>query len=86
MERRWLEAAKTAVPDHYRTLGVKVSDEETTIRYAFKALALRYHPDKAGTAVEKTAADRIFRLLSEASQTLGSATLRASYDKSLPNN
>src|SRR5918911_1593145 len=62
--------------DYYAVLGVKETASPSTIKAAFKKLALQYHPDvyKGEDAEER------MRLLLVAYQTLSDETARQSYD------
>jgi molecular chaperone DnaJ len=65
--------------DLYVVLGVPPTESSTGIRQAFRDLALRYHPDRAGTQ----GAPR-FRDIVEAYRTLSDPSRRESYDRALP--
>ncbi len=53
--------------DYYKVLQIPVGSDSTSIKKAFRKLALEYHPDKKGTSVESTAH---FREIQEAYETL----------------
>jgi molecular chaperone DnaJ len=61
--------------DHYAILGVAVAAGAAEIRRAYRRLALRFHPDRAGP--EATAQ---FQQISEAYRILSDAQARAYYD------
>jgi molecular chaperone DnaJ len=64
--------------DYYEVLGVKKNASTDEIKKAFRALALKYHPDRnAGDAD----AERHFREAAEAWNVLGDAENRARYDR-----
>lgn len=64
--------------DYYDVLGVKKNASTDEIKKAFRALALKYHPDRnAGNAD----AERHFREVAEAWDVLGDAEKRARYDR-----
>lgn len=64
--------------DYYEVLGVKKNASSDEIKKAFRALALKYHPDRnAGNAD----AERHFREVAEAWDVLGDAEKRARYDR-----
>jgi molecular chaperone DnaJ len=66
----------TTARDYYETLGVARDADEQTIKNAFRALALQYHPDrnKAPDAEEK------FKEIAEAYAVLSNPQKRAAYD------
>lgn len=83
-----LAAAKRAIENgvprnHYAVLGVKASASASEIKAAYRSLALKLHPDKAGPALGSEAATTLFSLLSAAHTTLGSAASRRMYDLKL---
>ena len=45
-----------------------------------RQLALKYHPDKAGSDAQKASASIVFKLISEAYSTLSDADKRQQYD------
>ena len=63
----------------YDVLGVAVEAPHATIKRAYRALALRLHPDKCASP---TANER-FKAVQEAYATLGDRSRRAAYDASL---
>lgn len=65
--------------DHYATLGVMPGANARTIRTAYKALAQRCHPDKAGGADP----DAMARMaaINAAYRVLGDPRLRSAYDQ-----
>jgi curved DNA-binding protein CbpA len=65
--------------DHYATLGVEPSADAPSIRAAYRALAQRYHPDKAG----ESDADTVLRMveINAAYHVLGDPVRRAQYDR-----
>lgn len=65
--------------DYYTMLGVLPSAEDFLIRAVYKALAMRYHPDKfAGDTDEAT---RRMAEINEAYEVLSSPQKRAEYDR-----
>jgi DnaJ-class molecular chaperone len=62
----------------YVVLGVPQTESSAGIRQAFRELALRYHPDRAGSQ-----STPYFQDLVEAYQTLSDPDRRASYDEGL---
>lgn len=63
-------------PDHYAVLGVAPESEDVVIRAAYKALMMKYHPDRRPGAEGEARAKRI----NEAYAVLGDAVARARYD------
>lgn len=61
--------------DHYAILGLTRSSGGAEIRRAYRLLALRHHPDRAGP--DGTAA---FQRIAEAYRVLSDPTLRSTYD------
>jgi len=64
--------------DYYHTLGVARTETSHGIRTAFRELALRYHPDRAGER-----GTPLFQEITEAYRTLSNPRARASYDRGL---
>jgi DnaJ-class molecular chaperone len=64
--------------DYYVVLGIRRDESPAGVRSAFRDLARRYHPDRAGPA-----AARFFRELVEAYYVLSDTERRASYDRGL---
>ncbi|HXF44353.1 MAG TPA: molecular chaperone DnaJ [Candidatus Paceibacterota bacterium] len=61
--------------DYYKILGVRKEASEDEIKKAFRRLAHKYHPDKAGGDEEK------FKKINEAYQVLSNKDKRAQYDR-----
>ncbi|MBL7141975.1 molecular chaperone DnaJ [Patescibacteria group bacterium] len=61
--------------DYYKILGVDKNASDIEIKKAFRRLAQKYHPDKAGGSAEK------FREVNEAYQTLSNSGKRRMYDQ-----
>jgi len=61
--------------DYYETLGINKNASIQEIKQAFRNLAQKYHPDKAGGSTEK------FREINEAYQTLSDPERRKMYDQ-----
>jgi len=61
--------------DFYKILGVSKNASKEEIKKAFRALALKYHPDKNGGD------DKKFKEVNEAYQTLSDDKKRANYDR-----
>ena len=66
--------------NHYQALGLSQSASETDVRVAFRALALRFHPDKND---DKVTATSIFNRVYEAYLTLSNEETRKKYDMNL---
>ena len=61
--------------DHYLVLGVACEASAAEVRRAFRTLALRFHPDRAGEASTTT-----FQRIAEAYAVLSDPNSRAAYD------
>jgi curved DNA-binding protein len=64
--------------DYYASLGVSKWSTEAEIKKAYKKKAMQYHPDK--NAGDKSA-EKKFKEINEAYQTLGDTTKRKNYDQ-----
>lgn len=64
--------------DHYAILGIERTEDESSIKTAFRQLAKRYHPDLSGP--ETT---RRFQEIVEAYEVLSDPESRASYNRSI---
>jgi DnaJ-class molecular chaperone len=64
-----------ALDDHYTVLGLTPPVEVAEIRRAYRLLALRHHPDRAGPHGTAT-----FQRIAEAYRVLSDPELRSSYD------
>ncbi|GAB1580389.1 molecular chaperone DnaJ [Phyllobacterium phragmitis] len=65
-------------PDYYETLGVNRGADEKTLKSAFRKLAMQYHPDRNPGDHE---AERKFKEIGEAYETLKDPQKRAAYDR-----
>ena len=65
--------------DYYALLGVEPDVEPVTLRRAWRLLALRWHPDRAGPEATAT-----FQKLAVAYEVLSDPVARAEYDRSRP--
>ena len=63
--------------DHYRTLGVKPAASHSEIKKAYRALAVKYHPDKNP---DNPLSEAQFKEVQEAYATLSNPVKRAVYD------
>lgn len=70
------------VKNHYLTLGVSRSATHKEIKSAYRALAIRYHPDV--TRLDKEKAEEWFIIISEAYWVLKDPKRRREYDLTLP--
>ncbi len=61
--------------DYYKILGVDRGASESDIKSAYRKLAHKYHPDKAGGD------DKMFKRINEAYQVLSNREKRAQYDR-----
>ena len=64
--------------DPYKTLGVEKSASEAEIKKAYRRLAMKYHPDKAGGGKED---EKFFKEVTEAYEILGDKQKRAQFDQ-----
>jgi hypothetical protein len=71
-----------AVVTHYEVLGVARHASGPEIRRSYLDLARRHHPDRAGSAHQATAEDRM-RAINEAWAVLGDQERRRRYDEEL---
>ena len=62
---------------HYDTLGIKRAATETDIKKAYRALALKYHPDKN----KDPQAEAMFKDISTAYSVLSDKTQKSQYDR-----
>lgn len=68
--------------DYYQILGVPKDADESTIKKAYKRLAIRWHPDKqTGTNTNKEEAQKKFIEISEAYEVLSDKEKRSIYDQ-----
>ena len=69
--------------DHYRTLQVTRDADTEVIERAYKALSLKYHPDRVSAAQRPGATSRMQRI-NAAYAVLRDPARRKAYDASLP--
>ncbi len=63
-------------PDYYEILGIKPNSDDSVIKKAYRALSLKYHPDRNSTDEAK---DQICKI-NESYETLSDPVLRKQYD------
>jgi len=85
LQERYMECEKqfkkASKKDHYKILGVDKKATDQEIKKAYRALALKYHPDKnTGSEEEKKEAEKKFKLISEAYSVLSNPEKRKRYD------
>lgn len=73
--------ASTGLPDHYATLEVDRSADETGIKKAYRKLVLQWHPDKHPTNAEE--AENRIRAINASYETLSNPFKRGQYDEQL---
>ncbi len=66
-----------AIDDYYRILGVSPSASSEEIKKAYRARAMKYHPDRNGGSVTST---KIFQKINEANDILSDPVKKAKYD------
>lgn len=69
--------------DHYHTLQVGRHAEAEVIEKAYKALCLKYHPDRQAPGKRKAATAKM-QAINEAYAVLSDPRRRRGYDRSLP--
>lgn len=69
--------------DHYRTLQVGRHAEPEVVEKAYKALVMKYHPDRASVE-ERERANRRVQEINEAYSVLSDPARRRRYDATLP--
>lgn len=70
---------KPAVRDYYADLGVKPDAAADDIKRAYRALALKYHPDKVAASKQAAATERL-AIINTAWDVVGDAERRLAYD------
>ncbi|XP_074580047.1 uncharacterized protein LOC141836453 [Curcuma longa] len=72
-----MESGAESIKDYYKVLEVDYDANEEVIRFNYRRLALRWHPDKHKGNSDATAK---FQEINEAYQVLGDADKRREYD------
>lgn len=67
-----------STPSYYEALGVNRDATQEEIKKGYRKMALKYHPDKAGTNEEAAAK---FELVAKAYDTLSNENTRKIYDQ-----
>eukprot|EP00667_Euglena_gracilis_P017965 EG_transcript_19005 len=76
----WSPTNAEQLPDHYATLGVPKSASGSSVRQAYKQLAMKCHPDKCPGDAE---AETRFKALGRAYEVLADPAQRQPYDAAL---
>jgi molecular chaperone DnaJ len=72
----------TAKRDYYEVLSVSKTADAEEIKRSYRRLAMKYHPDRAGSAgIDKAEAEAKFKECAEAYEVLSDQTRRARYDQ-----
>jgi DnaJ-class molecular chaperone len=73
------------MPNHYETLGVSKDATEKEIKQAFRALSMKFHPDKvkSKSAEEQEEANRKMQEINSANEVLSDEQQRKMYDMEL---
>jgi DnaJ-class molecular chaperone len=73
------------MPNHYETLGVSKDATEKEIKQAFRALSMKFHPDKvkSRSAEEQEEANRKMQEINSANEVLSDEQQRQMYDMEL---
>ncbi|KAI3654446.1 hypothetical protein MP228_001165 [Amoeboaphelidium protococcarum] len=75
-----LELKKSQRKDYYKILGVSKDASESDIKKAYRKKALIYHPDKNQEPEKKDEAEKMFKDVSEAYETLSDPQKKRRYD------
>ena len=71
----------TATPDFYASLGVERAASKESIIAAFRRLAMKWHPDRHLHPADKVEAEKQFKLIKTAYETLSDDSKREHYDR-----
>jgi len=72
--------------DHYKTLNISKDASSDNVKKAYRAAALKYHPDKQSSPEKKEQAAPLFHAAKEAHETLNDSVLRKEYDQQYERN
>ncbi|MBP9765099.1 J domain-containing protein [Candidatus Babeliales bacterium] len=80
-----MPASTETMPTYYEILGIAPNASSEEIKRAYKALALKWHPDKNVTATssEKDSAEAMFKKINQAHEILSDDTKRQRYNAML---
>lgn len=70
----------TAAQDFYASLGVERAASKASIIAAFRRLAMKWHPDRHVHQIDKVEAEKQFKIIKTAYETLSDDSKRARYD------
>jgi molecular chaperone DnaJ len=76
-----LSAADKQSEDFYAVLGVTAKATEAEIKKSYRKMALKHHPDRVQGEQEKRRAEKQFKQITKAYQTLSDATEKSKYDR-----
>ena len=81
----FLQNSYIIMPNHYETLGVSKDATEKEIKQAFRALSMKFHPDKvkSKSAEEQEEANRKMQEINSANEVLSDEQQRQMYDMEL---
>src|SRR5262245_179122 len=77
-----MESRKSGIKDHYATLGVAATSTPSDIKKAYRALAIKFHPDRVQGADSITASERMIEI-NEAFSVLSDERRKDAYDQEL---
>lgn len=69
-------AATSIGPNYYEMLGIPPTADDSALKYAFRAFARKYHPDRAGPDAEP-----LFMEVRDAYEALKNPVTRFAYDR-----
>jgi curved DNA-binding protein CbpA len=77
-----MESRKSGIKDHYETLGVSPGSNASDIKKAYRALAVKFHPDRVQGGDSITASEKMIEI-NEAFAILSDERRREAYDREL---